>query len=39
LTILHQLAIPLGSNIKNRTITKPKVNGFREVARFMLDGR
>ena len=38
-TIRHQLASPLGSNIKNRTITRPKESGFKAVARFQSDGR
>jgi hypothetical protein len=37
-TMRHQLAIPLGSNIKNRTITRPKEKGFKAVARFQSDG-
>ena len=31
----HQLAIPRGSNIKNSTMTRPKLKGRRAVARLV----
>ena len=39
LVILHQFAIPLGSNMRKSTMTSPKVKGFNAVARFIVDGR
>ena len=33
------MAIPRGSNIRNRTMTRPNERGFRAVARFMEDGK